>query len=273
MTPLDPKTREQLCAWMDGELPPEEAMFLERRLAHDVELRAQWQRWQLASTCIRGQSAAPMRRDFAERVEAAIAAPENTVAKSRPILGWAIAASVAALAVMIGLQMRPEKTATTANVVAAHSSERSVAPITASPATADLVASSTGMAAPAGATDESVASSAAGTTVRAAAETRPSISNRATEVASMQSPMPLNSQSPTDFPLLQSSEAKTWPRSPVSSGNDAAMEAYLVRHNEMVSDGGLSGFVPYVDVVTRERDDASDDPGVVQAQVSGDTGQ
>jgi hypothetical protein len=36
------------------------------------------------------------------------------------------------------------------------------------------------------------------------------------------------------------------------------MEAYLVRHNEMVSDGGLGGFVPYVDVVTRERDSATD---------------
>jgi negative regulator of sigma E activity len=259
MTPLDPKTREQLCAWMDGELPPDEARFFERRLANDAELRAQWERWQLASACMRGQSPLPMRGDFSERVLAAISAPQNAVAKRRPILGWAIAASIAALALMVGVQMRPEKSPSAPNAIT-RTSQTLAAPINASPASADLVALNLGSATPATVAPENPAPeiAVAETPVKAAAGIRPTISNHAAPVASLQSPMPLNVQSPTEFPLLQASEAKTWPRSPVSSGNDASMEAYLVRHNEMVSDGGLGGFVPYVDVVTRERDGASD---------------
>jgi len=261
MTPLDPKTREQLCAWMDGELPADEARFLERRLANDVELRAQWERWQLASACIRGQAALPMRGDLSERVLAAISAPENVqTAKRRPILAWAVAASIAALAVMIGVQLRPERIAAHSNSVA-HANQPYTAPIAASLASADLVALTASTSKPVVASVEAAAPEtvAAGSAVKAAAGIRPSGSSRANESASLQSPMPLNTQSPTDFPLLQASEAKSWPRSPLSSsGNDASMEAYLVRHNEMVSDGGLGGFVPYVDVVTRERDSATD---------------
>jgi negative regulator of sigma E activity len=262
MTPLDPKTREQLCAWMDGEVPPDEARFLERRLASDAELRAQWERWQLASACIKGELPLPMRSDLSERVMAAISAPENAAgtARHRPVWGWAIAASIAALAVMVGVQMRPEKMATHPNTVT-HASEPYVAPITASPASADLVALNSATTQPTPASAAAVAPELVtpDATGKAAAGIRPSVSDRATEVASLESPIPLNAQSPTDFPLLKTSEAKSWPRSPLSSsGNDVSMEAYLVRHNEMVSDGGLGGFVPYVDVVTRERDHASD---------------
>ena len=262
MTPLDPKTREQLCAWMDGELPADEARFLERRLASDAELRAQWERWQLASACIRGQSPLPMRQGFSESVLAEISAPANVGARPgrRPVWGWAIAASVAALAVMVGVQMRPEKIPASPDTVA-HASDPYVAPITASPASADLVGSRFRIAKSAIASTEVVSPEivASETSARSAAGSRPSDSRRSSDIAARQSPMPLSAQSPTEFPLMAASEAKTWPRSPLSSaGNDASMEAYLVRHNEMVSGGGLGGFVPYVDVVTRERDGASD---------------
>ena len=276
MTPLDPKTREQLCAWMDGELPPDEARFLERRLASDPELRAQWERWQLASACIKGELPLPMRSDLSERVMAAISAPEQAavIARRKPVWGWAIAASIAALAVMVGVQMRPEKIATSPNTVA-HVGETYTAPITASPASADLVALNTGTARSAIAPTEAASPEPVtpDLTGKAAAGIRPADSSRRAEVASRQSPMPLNAQSPTEFPLLQTSEAKAWPRSPLSSsGNDASMEAYLVRHNEMVSGGGLGGFVPYVDVVTRERDGASDTGGD-DARTTEDDGQ
>ena len=36
----DDALREQLSAWMDGELPADEARFLERRLSHDPVLAA-----------------------------------------------------------------------------------------------------------------------------------------------------------------------------------------------------------------------------------------
>jgi hypothetical protein len=248
MTPVDPKTCEQLSAWMDGELPAEEARFLERRLEHDVELRATWERMQLASACMKGQALQPMRRGFSDDVLTALSAPGIVVAKRRPVRGWAIAASVAALAIMIGVQMRPE-TAPKPTDVIAHAAEVSAPPITASPASADLVASTPTMTTSAAGASDRI--------VKAAAVIRPTVvSKPASEVAALESPIPLDAQSPTDFPLAESSTAKSWPRSPLSSGSDPSMEAYLVRHNEMVSDGGLGGFVPYVDVVTRERDDS-----------------
>jgi negative regulator of sigma E activity len=258
MTPLDSNTLEQLCAWMDGELPSDQARFLERRLAGDRELRAQWERWQLASACLRGQPLRLMRNDIGERVLSAISDVENspTAAKRRPVWGWAVAASLAVLALLIGVQLRPEKIATNPASMA-HVGDSSTVPIAASPASADLVALNVapapGLATPQVAAADMVTPAPTG---KATAAVRPS----ATEVADAQSLMPLDSQSPTQFPLQQTSGAKTWPRSPLSSsGNDVSMEAYLVRHNEMVNGGGLGGFVPYVDVVTRERGDASGD--------------
>ena len=64
------------------------------------------------------------------------------------------------------------------------------------------------------------------------------------------SPLPIASQSPTEFPLVDSGDERSWPRSRCSAArNDPALEAYLVRHNQMLANDGLGGFVPYVDVV------------------------
>lgn len=263
MTSVDPKTCEQLCAWMDGELPAEEARFLERRLQHDVELRAKWERLQLASACIKGQALRPMRADLSGRVMAVVMEPESAWQLRRPVWGWAIAASVAALAVLIGVQMRPGQNPSKPDVVVAAAPvvvPTAVAPpvISASPASADLVATTMTASAPAIEPDR---------IVKAAAAVRPSAIAPASETVALESPMPLDApQSPTDFPLAESSAARSWPRSPLATSSDPSMEAYLVRHNEMVGDGGLGGFVPYVDVVTRERDDASaaDQPQAVE---------
>jgi hypothetical protein len=66
------------------------------------------------------------------------------------------------------------------------------------------------------------------------------------------SPLPLHAQSPADFPLLDTGE-KSWPKSGLPAvGNDPQLEAYLVRHNQMLAGDGLGGFVPYVDVVARD---------------------
>jgi hypothetical protein len=55
---------------------------------------------------------------------------------------------------------------------------------------------------------------------------------------------------------------KTWPRSTLAGADAPALEAYLVRHNQMMANDGLSGFVPYVDVV------ATDAPGADGANAS-----
>jgi len=63
---------QDLSAWMDGELPPDQARFLERRLAADPALRARWSRWLWAAECLRGQVALPA-DGLPEAVAAALA--------------------------------------------------------------------------------------------------------------------------------------------------------------------------------------------------------
>ena len=68
MTEIDDRLKEQLSAWLDGELPADEARFLQRRLDNDPALRAQFERWQLAAACLRGQPVRRMPAGFAEQL-------------------------------------------------------------------------------------------------------------------------------------------------------------------------------------------------------------
>lgn len=94
MTDIDDRLKEQLSAWLDGELPPDEARFLQRRLDHDPALRAQFERWQLASACLRGQPVRLMPAGFADRVNVRLAP-----ARAR----WPWFASAAAAVLMVAL--------------------------------------------------------------------------------------------------------------------------------------------------------------------------
>ncbi|MEO6173179.1 MAG: hypothetical protein ABIP02_08685, partial [Arenimonas sp.] len=64
--------------------------------------------------------------------------------------------------------------------------------------------------------------------------------------------------SPENFPLNVNSEKKTWPRSAVNANSDPALEAYLVRHNQMMAQDGMGGFVPYVDVVAQDAEQSKE---------------
>jgi hypothetical protein len=67
------------------------------------------------------------------------------------------------------------------------------------------------------------------------------------------------SDSPSQFPLVESGVSKSWPRAELpGAANDPSIEAYLVRHNQMLANDGLGGFVPYVDVVTNTPTPATD---------------
>ncbi len=230
---------EQLSAFMDGELPEAEARFLLRRLEHDAGLREAWARMQLGAQCLHAQAWQPVAAGFAERVAAGIGA-EPAAAARRPLLRWAVAASVAALALVMGPRMLQPTTAPApafAEAPAAAADEMRIA----SPASADLVAmrrTSPGPAPAASARD-----AADGPLVA----TTSSTSDRA-------SPLPLSATaeaSPSEFPLVETGEERRWPRSDLASaGSDPSIEAYLVRHNQMMASDGLGGFVPYVDVVS-----------------------
>lgn len=101
--------RQQLSAMLDGELPPDQGKFMLRRLQHDGELAACWERWQVCGDVLRGRQHALLPSDFAARVAQRLQADAEVVpvlpeqAKSPRRLRWgggaALAASVALVAV------------------------------------------------------------------------------------------------------------------------------------------------------------------------------
>lgn len=108
--------RQQLSAMLDGELSPDEAKFMLRRLQHDGELATCWERWQVCGDVLRGQRNDLLPADFAHRVAVAVGAGGagvDTVAPhraARPRLarwggGAAVAASVALMAVFATRQL------------------------------------------------------------------------------------------------------------------------------------------------------------------------
>lgn len=105
-------SREQLSALMDGALPEDQTRFLLRRLQHDGELAACWERWRTAADVMRG--VAPSHRlpaDFADGVTAALRAGAPPAAVTRVAAratarrrwggGMALAATLAAAGFML----------------------------------------------------------------------------------------------------------------------------------------------------------------------------
>jgi sigma-E factor negative regulatory protein RseA len=113
---MSDQIREQVSAFLDGELPSSESELLLKRLTRDVELRASFGRYALMGETLRGAaSRAPVSRGFAARVNRAIDGEPATAIPQvmraargrwwRPVAGAAVAASVAAVAV-VALQER-----------------------------------------------------------------------------------------------------------------------------------------------------------------------
>jgi sigma-E factor negative regulatory protein RseA len=108
---MDPTSREDLSALMDGELAAEPTRFLLRRLDHDPELGATWSRWHLIRACLASDSARMSAQqtdnDFAARVAAVLKAEPTPQARprhwARYVGGGAIAASVAVAALMLNV--------------------------------------------------------------------------------------------------------------------------------------------------------------------------
>lgn len=108
---MDPTSREDLSALMDGELAAEPTRFLLRRLDHDPDLSATWSRWHLIRACLVSD---PVRMsepkadtDFASRVAASVAADRAPRQQRRHwaqyVGGGALAAGVAVAALMLNV--------------------------------------------------------------------------------------------------------------------------------------------------------------------------
>jgi sigma-E factor negative regulatory protein RseA len=112
---MSEQIREQVSAFLDGELPNSETELLLKRLTRDGELRESFGRYALIGEAIRGTSADLLTKGFAGRVNVAIdgeAVSANAhVARTgaprwwRPFAGVAVAAGVAAVAI-VALQQR-----------------------------------------------------------------------------------------------------------------------------------------------------------------------
>ena len=132
---MSEQIREQISAFLDGELPNSESELLLKRLTRDAELRESFGRYALIGEAIRGNSRGLLTKNFAGRVNLAIdgepAAAGMPVRGSpaprwwRPAAGAAVAAGVAAVAVLalqqraIAPTLRPVVTVTAQNLVPA----------------------------------------------------------------------------------------------------------------------------------------------------------
>ena len=112
---MSEQIREQVSAFLDGELPNSETELLLKRLTRDAELRESFGRYALIGESLRGGSHARLSQGFTARVNNAIdgeplvAAAQPVRGRStrwwRPFAGAAVAAGVAAVAV-VALQQR-----------------------------------------------------------------------------------------------------------------------------------------------------------------------
>jgi negative regulator of sigma E activity len=128
--------RDQLSAFLDGELPRPEVELLLRRLAGNDELRVSLSRYVVIGECLRNAPGRSVTRGFANRVSAAVAAEGGSARRDtlrsvtrwlRPLGGLGVAATVATVAIL-GLQR-------TQNVTPAENQVASIAtPAIATPA-------------------------------------------------------------------------------------------------------------------------------------------
>lgn len=112
---MSEQIREQVSAFLDGELPNSETELLLKRLTRDAELRESFGRYAFIGETIRGASRAPLSRGFAARVNGAIDGGTDsanlqpmrapTTRWWRNAAGGAVAAGVAVVAI-VALQQR-----------------------------------------------------------------------------------------------------------------------------------------------------------------------
>jgi sigma-E factor negative regulatory protein RseA len=123
---------EQLSACLDGELPPAELDLLLKRLERDPELRQTLGRYSAVAEAMRQAKPAIASRSFADKVMAAVdqepaaarrrmRIPPVVLRSLRPVAGFAVAATVAAVAIFSVQQAGVAPGTTIANQPAAAS--------------------------------------------------------------------------------------------------------------------------------------------------------
>jgi len=109
------ESNEHISSLMDGEVSQETGRFLVRRLGADGTLRETWARYHLIRDCLRHQDGQLVRNDLSGRVRSALSAEPHGPARLRlgrtnwikPAAGFAVAASVALIAILTVSQSVP----------------------------------------------------------------------------------------------------------------------------------------------------------------------
>src|SRR5271156_5116844 len=127
---MSEQIREQVSAFLDGELPDSETELLLKRLTRDGELRESFGRYSLIGEALRGSSSDRVTKGFAAGVNLAIDGEPVQVAAHardtraanwwRPLVGVGVAAGVATVAI-VALQQRtiaPRVAAVAQNIAA-----------------------------------------------------------------------------------------------------------------------------------------------------------
>jgi sigma-E factor negative regulatory protein RseA len=132
---MSEQIREQVSAFLDGELPNSETELLLKRLTRDGELRESFGRYALIGEALRGGGSQMLTRGFASRVNLAIDGEPAPAAGHvqprasrwwRPLAGVTVAAGVATVAIValqqraISPAVRGASPATAQNVVASN---------------------------------------------------------------------------------------------------------------------------------------------------------
>lgn len=114
----------QLSALFDGELPPQQADLVTRRVLKDPAMRASWERYALIGACVRSEPLF-VQGSIADRVQSRLAAERELNVSPLPnrgrlagdaprwslgrgALGGAVAAGVAVLSIFVVRQLSPE---------------------------------------------------------------------------------------------------------------------------------------------------------------------
>ena len=105
---MSEQIREQVSAFLDGELPSSETELLLKRLTRDPELRQSFGRYALIGESLRGVSgSASLSLGFAARINRSIdgepAAPALPAARARPLQWWKPIAGTAVAAGVMGV--------------------------------------------------------------------------------------------------------------------------------------------------------------------------
>lgn len=110
------KLSEQVSALMDDECTEQELKLAVRQLARDTALASQWERYHLISDVLKGQTPPELNTDFSRQMNQRLQQEQPLVPTElpsqphqrrrdrswhRPALGWALAASLAAVAVVL----------------------------------------------------------------------------------------------------------------------------------------------------------------------------